>query len=1184
MSSAAFLAQVLLGFEKAFADFAEEIEASGAPLALLDDLGWTTAPGTSLTAVEGKFSALSTALQGLAGSAQTLSQVDPDADVTEVLLAIAGVATDVGLTVNAARELEQVQGAGGLPAPFSDPALWTSLAKEATDLLVIRYLDRHQRPVIGVLRVLGVVAEMPHDAVGARGAYVEKKFDWAALASAVSAPGDIMSDVYGWGGTFNADLLLRNLAALFSGFGLFPARYRPQGPLLNLYYGSGNPLRETVTQLSLPLYWQRSTADPTSEVLEVDLQLGLLPIPPAGNLSATAKAEGLVLFPSLQTAAAATFPISGNTDLTVAGAFEAALVRLDIHPDSAGLSIDPLAAQFAASALVEAKPPEPWILLGTKGSSRVELDGAHAKLGVQSTTTDLEAKIEGGLDDARVVIQFDESDGFLRKIFGTKPQEIPFSVAALWSSKSGFRFEGHVALEVALPLHLSIGGVINIETLYVSLGAGSTGAVRLVVATAAGVKLGPLAASVDRTGISLDLVPTPAPKPPGNLGSLDLRFGFKPPDGAGLSIKAGPVTGGGYISFDPENEQYAGILQLSFKTISITAIALLTTRLPDASGPPGATKKGFSLLVIIAVELPPIALGYGFTLNGVGGLLGINRSMEIKPLRDGVRDGSVNAILFPKDPVARATQIISQLRSIFPPAEGRFVFGPMVKIGWGPNSIIELEAALVLELMAPIKLVILGRIQAALPDKKDAVLKLRLDIVGVVDFDRGEASIDASLIDSRLTVFALTGDMALRVGWGASKIFVIAAGGFHPRFQSPAGFPVLRRLTIALADSDNPRLRMETYLALTANTIQFGAALDAYFKMNTFVGTFSVAANITFDTLIQFQPFELIAELAASIDIERNETPILHAALKATFSGPKPWHAIGYAEFDFLGKRRIDFEATVGTPERPPIPELDPLEVLKEIAEAFSRADSWVALPPAEAERVVSLRDREPGATVLVHPLGSLSARQRVLPLGKSIDRFGASVVAPTTFALNGFRLTPDAATTAPAEGLYDDFAPGQFASLTDDERLARPAFESMRSGGRMAVASNPVPSDPSQGVSAEIGYEEWVVDVEPETGLRGETQPPGAKPAAIPGVVLASLVHGGAAASAETRVSGSAQFRGADVAVTVLEERYRVAGADTLAPVTGAPVESSAEAHDRLAKRSRTSPPAQVVPAREAA
>src|SRR6185295_2607876 len=103
--------------------------------------------------------------------------------------------------------------------------------------------------------------------------------------------------------------------------------------------------------------------------------------------------------------------------------------------------------------------------------------------------------------------------------------------------------------------------------------------------------------------------------------------GFKPPKGVGLSIDAGAVRGGGYLFFDTENEEYAGVVQLSIlETISITAIGMITTRMPDGS-------KGFSLLVIISVEFNPgIQLGMGFTLNGLGGILGLNRTMVLEAL------------------------------------------------------------------------------------------------------------------------------------------------------------------------------------------------------------------------------------------------------------------------------------------------------------------------------------------------------------------------------------------------------------------------------------------------------------------------------------------------------------------------------------------------------------------------
>ena len=59
---------------------------------------------------------------------------------------------------------------------------------------------------------------------------------------------------------------------------------------------------------------------------------------------------------------------------------------------------------------------------------------------------------------------------------------------------------------------------------------------------------------------------------------------------------------------------------------------------------------GFSLLIIITAEFGPgIQLGFGFTLLGVGGLLGLNRTMLLEPLVEGVRTGAINSILFPHE-------------------------------------------------------------------------------------------------------------------------------------------------------------------------------------------------------------------------------------------------------------------------------------------------------------------------------------------------------------------------------------------------------------------------------------------------------------------------------------------------------------------------------------------------------
>ena len=469
-------------------------------------------------------------------------------------------------------------------------------------------------------------------------------------------------------------------------------------------------------------------------------------------------------------------------------------------------------------------------------------------------------------------------------------------------------------------------------------------------------------------------------------------------------------------------------------------------------------------MIIITVEFTPIQLGFGFTLNGVGGLLGINRTMSTDALRAGVKQRTLDAILFPKNPAANAPQLIAALKPVFPPAESRYTFGPMVKIGWGPSSLLEIEAALILELPSPLRLAVLGRISAILPDKKAAIVSLRLDVAGIVDFDRGEISVDASLVDSSLAMFALTGDMALRAGWKADKTFALSAGGFNPRFAPPPSFPTLERLAISLANSDNPRLRLESYFALTANTVQFGARINFYAKADTFVGTFSAAAFAGFDAMVQFQPFGFVADFCMGIELAHNGEPFLAASLYATISGPRPWHVTGVVEFVFLGKHQISVDVMIGEAGQPPAAQVT---LTPEIVRALEAADAWTAELPDVAGQLVTLRSGTPDLVDLVHPLGSMTVRQRLLPLELAVARFGQAVPAPGTanrFAISATALIAGGTTISRHEGAalaatHDDFAPGQFLDLTDDQKLAGPAFQSMPSGVRVATATRRWPT-----------------------------------------------------------------------------------------------------------------------------
>ncbi|MDP9314712.1 MAG: hypothetical protein M3R24_28200, partial [Chloroflexota bacterium] len=208
---------------------------------------------------------------------------------------------------------------------------------------------------------------------------------------------------------------------------------------------------------------------------------------------------------------------------------------------------------------------------------------------------------------AAFVFTADEADSFLQKVLPKDGFRTDFDLAVGWSNLKGVYFRGSAGLEATLPVHKSILGVLTVESIYLALrtqeieSGAQDPAIETVAVATAKVALGPFKASVERMGLVATFT---FPPKGGNLGPVNVALGFKPPDGAGLVLDAEAIVGAGYLLFDPENGQYAGILQLEVKGgIALKAIGLLSTRMPDGS-------KGFSLLIIITAEFPPIQLGY----------------------------------------------------------------------------------------------------------------------------------------------------------------------------------------------------------------------------------------------------------------------------------------------------------------------------------------------------------------------------------------------------------------------------------------------------------------------------------------------------------------------------------------------------------------------------------------------
>jgi hypothetical protein len=528
---------------------------------------------------------------------------------------------------------------------------------------------------------------------------------------------------------------------------------------------------------------------------------------------------------------------------------------------------------------------------------------------------------------------------------------------------------------------------------------------------------------------------------------------------------------------DPLQPLYAGVLQLALhETINVSAFGLIATRLPDGA-------RGYSLLVFITADgFQPIQLGLGFTLLGVGGMVAIHRTFDEAVLRNGLKNDTLASLLFPRDPVSNAAAIIRAVATAFPARQGSYLVGLLARIGWFTPTLVVADLALIVEFGSRRRILVLGRVRAALPSPEHALLRINLDAIGVFDLDAGTASIDAVLVDSRLLGrFTITGAAALRARWSRPRSFALAIGGMNKAFTLPAQFPQLERVTLSLSTGDNPRVTCQAYFALTSNTVQFGAAAHLYASAHGF----SVTGAAGFDVLIQLSPFHFLAEFFAGMQLKRGSSNLFKVKVEGALEGPAPLTVRAKCSFEiFWWDVSIRVNATLASGTAPPLPAA--VDVLGQLQQALRDARNWSSeLPPAQT-RVVTLREAAAATTLRVHPLATLVVRQAIVPLNLSrdIDRFGdAPVAGPKRFATSAALLGGQ---TVPDNKLRDDFAPAQFFEMSDNDKLAAPQYEEMDAG--IAFGSPAASFDLGQGVASALAFETRLVDAQ---SAPDEPQPP---------------------------------------------------------------------------------------------
>ncbi|MBK9962843.1 MAG: hypothetical protein IPP06_16420 [Saprospiraceae bacterium] len=522
-------------------------------------------------------------------------------------------------------------------------------------------------------------------------------------------------------------------------------------------------------------------------------------------------------------------------------------------------------------------------------------------------------------------------------------------------------------------------------------------------------------------------------------------------------------------------------------------------------------------------------------MNGVGGLVGIHRTIIVEELRKGVKTGAYDNLLFPENPVENALEIIASLEAIFPVSEGRYVIGIMGKIGWGAPTLITIDLGLIIEVPNPVKLAILGVVKAILPTEEKAILKLQVNFLGVIDFGKKQLSFDATIYDSRLLTFSLAGDMAMRLSWGSNSNFLMSIGGFHPSYQPPPQLINMNRLTLNLLGGDNPRLTLTCYFAVTSNTVQFGSKVDLYVKV---ASKLTAEGYLGFDALFQMDPFYMKILAAAYLAIKWNGDEKMAISLSAVLEGPKPWNVDGVAEVKVLCiKYTVKVQKTWGQSQYASLPAVT---VANKLNAALNDLKNWRSELTSGKQQLVTLRKIVEGDNEsIMLPEGVLVISQKVLPMNINIQLFGTQEVSDGgQYAIGDISINGNV--EASKTYVKEDFVPAHFRKMSETEKLSGPSFQKYDGGIRVDGMNKLIGSDIK---TKEIEYELFISlpepppeELETNNSISQNERP---KIKEMPEIHVA-MVKGSKAG--QSSLSASKNFAPlAPKTITILEEEYGV-------------------------------------------
>ena len=681
-------------------------------------------------------------------------------------------------------------------------------------------------------------------------------------------------------------------------------------------------------------------------------------------------------------------------------------------------------------------------------------------------------------------------DPLTQRALGESNAEAKFDLDLQLDSEKGFTF-GSGGIVADVPIGLSAGPA-RIQHLRARIGPSKDGeALEVEAAVGLQFKLGPLTAVAEGVGFQLRV--------------NQLKGGFKPPDGVGLSLKTvSGVEGAGYLGKDAATHQYVGAFEVQLtKRFRLQVTGLLATQLPDGT-------REISLFLQGGLGINPgFPVGMGLALTRVGLVLGYNRRFDLPAFRAGLKTGLLEALLSPPDPLANLAQTVSQLTTLFPPTHGAHTIAITARLSRG--DAVKLDLGLLCDTSQPSRIIAASRIEV---DCRQGG-KLKLAAVGVLDLGKGELMLQAHLYDSKLAGVEVEGDAALLVRWGSPRTFVLAIGGFHKEYRgaerSLPVFSSLGRFTLKMPDTEVLKITLTAYFAVTPNSLQLGAQVDAFVGIEHLV---SLEGGFGYDALFDFDPFYFDAEVRGRVKLKVLGETIAGARFEGRLRGPRPIRISGKVTFEVLWwDVSYPFDRSLsGTVPARPAP-VDPVELIR--AE-LQNARVWEAgALPADAGSV-RLMQKPSANRLLLHPLQPLKFVQDAVPLDVPLEKVGGKpVTAPGAVRLAGVSFGGASANTSPLQ-VKEQFSRGRYQQLSKEQLFSLPAFEEMPAGA--VIASD---TAVAVGVGATASTQEFV---EVRLGTAAAAPVP-TLTAAISALSLDRLIARSARAEAAERRPGMERF-----------------------------------------------------------